>query len=295
MAFRRLFLLAALVALVALAAGPAAALAHGHKTVDKRAILLVSFGTSVPRAQAVYAKVQKAYAKAFPGVELRWAYTSGIVRRIVAKKQGKHWLSPEEALAKLMTQGYTKVAVQSLHVIPGEEYHDLVRTVQGFDLMSYHFKALIGRPLCATTDDLRAVARIMAQNLPQGRAKNQAVVFMGHGTSHPAGVVYPAMAFLLQRIDPLLIMGTVEGYPTLNDVVAALKANGVKKAYLLPFMTVAGDHAMNDMAGPEPDSWKSVLTKNGIQAEPVLRAITDIPAVVDIFVAHTKVCYAHFK
>ncbi len=295
MKIRRLAIILMLAALAALACGPAAASGHGKKAASKPAILLVTFGTSVPRAQAVFAKVERAYAKAFPGVELRWAYTSSLVRKIVAKKQGKHWLSPEEALAQLMDQGYGNVAVQSLHVIPGEEFHDLVRVVRGFAVMGSRFRPLIGLPLCSTTGDLRAVVGIMAKNLPQGRKKQEAVVFMGHGTHHPAGVVYPALAYLLQRLDPLLIMGTVEGYPTLDDVVSELKARRVKKAYLLPFMTVAGDHAMNDMAGDEPDSWKSVLAKNGIQSAPVMRALTDIPAVVDLYIAHTKACLARFK
>ena len=268
---------------------------HGHGKPAKTAILLVTFGTSVPEAQKVFDKVEQAYRKAFPDLELRWAYTAAMVRRIVAKKQGKNWLSPEEALAKLMADGFNQVAVQSLHVIPGQEFHDLMRVVQGFRSMSQGFKPLVSYPLCSTTDDLQAVAKVLCANLPAQRAKDQAVVFMGHGTHHPAGVVYPAMAYLLQKTDPLVMMGTVEGYPTLGDVVAGLKARKVKTAYLLPFMTVAGDHAMNDMAGDEPDSWKSVLTKHGIKPVPVLKAITELPAVLDIFIGHTRSCLKHFK
>ncbi len=284
---------AALLALTLPAACPAKG--HGHAKKDAKAILLVTFGTSVPRAQKVFAKVERAYKKAFPGVEVRWAYTSALVRKIVARKQGKKWLSPEEALAKLMAEGYSQVAVQSLHVIPGWEYHDLVRVVHGFKSMTHDFRPLAGYPLCATVEDLQAVVKALLNNLPAKRRKNEAVVFMGHGTSHPAGTVYAALAYLLQKHDPLLFMGTVEGYPTLADVIAGLKARGVKKAYLLPFMTVAGDHATNDMAGDEPDSWKNQMAKNGIEAVPVLRSVSEIPAVVDIFINHTKACYGHFK
>lgn len=292
----RLALAAMLILVLGLAlAGNALASGHGHKTPAKKALLLVTFGTSVPQAQKVFVGVDKAFKKAFPGLEIRWAYTSKLIRAIVAKKRGVKWLSPAEALAKLMADGYTKVAVQSLHVIPGAEYHDLVAVVHGFRAMRPHFRPLISRPLCSTTDDLKAVAAILAANLPAGRKAKQAVVFMGHGTHHPAGVVYAALAYMLQLKDPLLLMGTVEGYPELDDIVARLKAAKVKTAYLLPFMTVAGDHAMNDMAGPEPDSWKSVLKKHGIAAKPVMKAITEIPAIVDIYIKHAKACLSHFK
>ncbi len=267
---------------------------HGHKKPAKKAILLVTFGTSVPSAQKVFKTMEAAYRKAFPGVEIRWAYTAKFIRDKLAKK-GQVLLSPQAALARLMDENYTQVAVQSLHVIPGSEFHDLVAVVQGFKGMDPNFRPLIGYPLCATTDDLKAVAAALMADLPKGRTKKQAIVYMGHGTPHPAGVVYPAMAYILKEKDPLVFLGTVEGYPSLDDVKAGLLAAGVKEAYLLPFMTVAGDHAHNDMAGPEPDSWKSVLKKAGIRCIPVLKAITENPKIVDIFIAHTKNVMKHFK
>ena len=267
---------------------------HGHKKPDKTAILLVTFGTSVPKAQKVFAGVDKAYKKAFPGVEVRWAYTAKFIRDKLAKK-GQKLDSPEQALARLMSENYTQVAVQSLHVIPGAEFHDLVQVVHGFKSMSPGFRPLVSYPLCATTNDLQKVASVLLKNLPKQPKKGEAVVFMGHGTHHPGGVVYPAMDYILRKNNPRVFMGTVEGYPSLDDVVGDLKAAKVKTAWLLPFMTVAGDHAMNDMAGDEPDSWKSVLTKAGIQAKPVLKAITEIPAMVQIWITHTKHCMHHFK
>jgi len=267
---------------------------HGHKKPAKKAILLVTFGTSVPSAQKVFKTVEAAYRKAFPGVEIRWAYTAKFIRDKLAKK-GQVLLSPEVALAKLLDENYTQVAVQSLHVIPGAEFHDLLAVVHGFKDMDPNFRPLIGYPLCATTDDLQAVAAALVADLPKGRSPKQAVVFMGHGTPHPAGVVYPAMAYILKKKDPHIFLGTVEGYPTLEDVKEGLKAAKIKEAYLLPFMTVAGDHAHNDMAGPEPDSWKSVLEKAGIRCKPVLKSITENPNIVKIFIAHTKNVMKHFK
>ncbi len=292
----RLTLVAVAILVLSLAlVGNAMASAHGQKKPDKTAILLVTFGTSIPAAQKSFARIDQAFKKAFPGVEIRWAYTAKLIRRIVAKKQGKTWLSPAEALAKLMDDGYTQVVVQSLHVIPGAEFHDVEDVVHGFRNMGQGFRPLMSWPLCATANDLKAVAKALLASQPAGRKANEAVVYMGHGTHHPGGVVYAALSYLLQLKDRKTFMGTVEGYPTLDDIVAYLKAAKIKKAYLLPFMTVAGDHATNDMAGPEPDSWKSVLKKNGITAVPMLKSIIEIPAIVDIYVQHAKACFSHFK
>lgn len=286
--FRHLFLALALVLLI----GAMPALAHAGQDKKapeaKQAILLVSFGTSMPKAQAVFDGVDAAFKKAFPGVEVRWAFTSKIVRRIVAEKQGKTWQSPAEALATLRDQGYNKVIVQSLHVIPGAEFHDLVAVVTGFKAMGGCFMVRLGMPLCSTTGDLQAVAAILKKAPPAKLAKGEAVVYMGHGTHHPAGVAYPAMAYILGRGHAPFYMGTVEGYPSLDDVVALLKAAKVQKAYLVPFMTVAGDHANNDMAGDEPDSWKSVINKAGIKTQCVLEPITTNPEIIAIYVAHAK-------
>lgn len=282
--------------LCGLLALPGLALAggHGKEKPSKRAILLVTFGTSIPRAQKIFTRIDAAYRKAFPGVEIRWAYTSKIIRNKLAK-QGKVWLSPEEALAGLMAQDYTQVAVQSLHVIPGAEFHDLVAVVQGFRSMSPDFKALVGYPLCSTTDDLKAVVKAVLADLPRQRQQGEAIVYMGHGTHHPAGVVYPALQYMLQLEDPLVFLGTVEGYPELDDVKAQLVARKIKRAYLIPFMTVAGDHAINDMSGDEPDSWKSVLTKAGIECVPVLKPIADNPAVINVWIEHTRKVLQHFR
>ncbi len=291
---RRIGMLLALLLCVALVASPAWAMGHGKKPAIKKAILLVTFGTSVPRAQKVFTLVDKAYRKAFPGMEIRWAYTAKFIRDKVAKK-GLVWLAPEEALAKLMAQGYNRIAVQSLHVIAGAEFHDLLRVVHGFNGMSYGFKALVGNPLCATTGDIKRVVEAVLKAAPKARKKGEALVYMGHGTAHPGGVAYPAIAYVIGLHDPLAFLGTVEGYPTLEDVKAKLLAHKVKTAYLLPFMTVAGDHAMNDMAGDEPDSWKSVLQKAGIKCKPVIKPITEDPQVIQVWIDHTKTVLKHFK
>jgi sirohydrochlorin cobaltochelatase len=111
---------------------------------------------------------------------------------------------------------------------------------------------------------------------------------MGHGTHHPANFYYAGLQYALSRLDPLVLVGTVEGTPSLEDVRQTLKEHTVSKAYLLPFMAVAGDHAINDMAGGEKDSWMSVLSGDGLTCVPLLRGTAENPAFVTIWLDHLQ-------
>jgi len=270
--------------------------AHGEKRQEKKAILLAAFGTTVPEAQKAFDQVEARVKQAFPGIEVRWAYTSSIVRAKVAK-QGKVLLSPESALAKLMEDGYTHVAVLSLHTIPGEEFHNLNQNARLFGQMLDGFeKILVARPLLSSREDMERVAKAMLKNIPAGRKPGDAVVLMGHGTEkHPSDAIYLALYHTLQEMDPNAYTATVEGYPTIKDILPKLKEKKVKKVYLMPFMAVAGDHARNDMAGDEPDSWKSILGKEGLTCEAVLKGTAEIPEVVDIWVDHLRLVLDHFQ
>lgn len=271
---------------------------HGHGGDDDKgpAILLVTFGTSVPRAQAAFDLIEQKVRQAFPKVEIRWAYTSSIIRKKLAG-QGKMIDSPEVALAKLMDDGYSRVAVQSLHMIPGAEFHDINTNAKLFERMSGGFsKVMVSYPLLAGNENMdKVVETLMAVMIPKERAPEDAVVLMGHGTHHFADAIYSAMMYKFQKKDPNIFMGTVEGNPTFDEIKALLVKKGVKKAYLLPFMSVAGDHALNDMAGGEEDSWKSMLTKAGIQCIPVLKGMAEYDALVDIWIDNLKVGMAHLK
>lgn len=271
------------------------AVAHGDDRPDKKGILLVAFGTSVPEAQVAFKNIEEKVKAAFPDVPVRWAYTSHIIREKLAK-EGQHLDSPVVALAKMKDEGFTHVAVQSLHTIPGEEYHDLVAVAHSFKGQPNGIRRiLVGNPLLAQDEDLRKAADAMLSNVPDKREKDEAVIFMGHGTHHPGNAFYPAFQYYLWKKDANAYMGTVEGSPSLDDIMASLKARGVKKAYLIPFMSVAGDHAQNDMAGPEDDSWKSILTKAGIECETVLKGTAEYDNIVEIWVEHLKGAMSHFK
>jgi sirohydrochlorin cobaltochelatase len=186
--------------------------------------------------------------------------------------------------------------VQSLHTIGGAEFHDLMSIVNGFESMSGGFqKIFLGYPLLASSQDLEAARDAMLDNIPEERAADEAVLFMGHGTHHPSNAFYQAMAYLFQQKDPNVYVGTVEGGPLLDDILDQLKAKGTDKAYLMPFMSVAGDHVRNDMAGKGEDSWKSILTAEGIETESVLKGTAEYDNIVDIWVDHLQGAYSHFE
>jgi len=117
---------------------------------------------------------------------------------------------------------------------------------------------------------------------------------MGHGTHHPSNAFYAALMFQLQLRDPTILVGTVEGYPDLDLIQELLRKKKIKKLYLMPFMSVAGDHAKNDMAGDEDDSWKSILTKAGFECVPVLKGTAEYDEFADIWVDHVGGPLSHF-
>jgi sirohydrochlorin cobaltochelatase len=291
---RWLFNSAWIVCLVLLTAATSFA-AHGEKHAPKKAVLLAAFGTTVAEAQKSFDHIEARVKKAFPGIEVRWAFTSSIVRSKLAR-QGKVLLSPESALAKLMEDGFTQVAVLSLQTIPGEEFHGLNQNARLFGQMAGGFeKVLVALPLLSSHEDMERAAKAMLKVIPAGRKPQDAVLLMGHGTEkHPSDALYLAMHHTLQELDPNVFLSTVEGYPSLNDILPKLKANKVKRVYLMPFMAVAGDHARNDMAGDNEDSWKSVLTRNGFECEVTLKGTGEYPEIVDIWIDHLRSALAHF-
>lgn len=270
--------------------------AHGEKRPEKKAILLAAFGTTVPEARKAFVEIESRVKQAFPGIEVRWAYTSSIVRAKVAK-EGTVLLSPESALARLMEDGYTHVAVLSLHTIPGEEFHQLYQNARLFGQMAGGFEQiLVAMPLLSSHEDMERVVGAVLKSIPASRKPEDAVVLMGHGTEkHPSDAIYLAMYHTLQGMDSNVHIATVDGYPALSDILPKLKEKKVKKVYLMPFMAVAGDHARNDMAGDKPDSWKSILSKEGLTCETVLKGTAEYPEIVNVWIDHLRSVMAHFK
>ncbi len=291
---RLLVFVVAAAMMLGLLAAIAVASPYGKKKDQKTGILLVAFGSSAESAQISFDNIEEKVKAAYPDIPVKWAFTSQIIRKKLAKR-GKLLDSPELALAKMLDEGYTHVAVQSLHTIAGAEYHDLRKVVGAFQSMGGFASVILGDPLIATQKDMELVTDAILATLPKERKKDEAVVLMGHGTHHPANAFYGALMFQLQLNDPNVYLGTVEGYPDLDTILRLLKKNSIKKAYLVPFMSVAGDHAKNDMAGDQDDSWKSIITKAGIACFPVLKGTAEYDRFVDIWVDHLSGPLNHFK
>ncbi len=202
--------------------GVAAASPHGKETAQKTAILLVAFGSSEESAQVSFDNIDEKVKAAYPDIPVRWAFTSHIIRKKLAA-QGKQLDSPEVALAKMADEGFTHVAVQSLHTIAGAEYHDLRKVVGAFQMTGSFESIILGYPLLATQEDMVRVVDAILATIPRERKANEAVVLMGHGTHHPANAFYAALMFQVQLQDPNVYIGTVEGYPSLDTILALLK------------------------------------------------------------------------
>jgi sirohydrochlorin cobaltochelatase len=156
-------------------------------------------------------------------------------------------------------------------------------------------KIILGYPLMSAQEDMERTVAAILKTIPRERKKNEAVVLMGHGTPHASNAFYAALMFQLQLKDPNIFVGTVEGYPDVDVIKELMLQKKIKKAYLMPFMSVAGDHAKNDMAGDEEDSWKSVFTKAGIACVPVMKGTAEYDDFVAIWVDHIRGPLKHFE
>jgi len=292
---RQILFLLILVVALPLASGASEA-KHAAKDGKKPAILLVTFGTSVASAQTAFANIEQQVRKAYPDTEIRWAYTSKMIRKKLAK-EGKILDSPEIALARLMDEGYPKVVMQSLHMIPGQEFHEIYTNGKLFSQMSGGFEQVqVSLPLLANDAAMDKTLDIVAARIvPTERQPGEAVVLMGHGTHHPSDAIYSALMLKAQKMDANMYVATVEGAPAFDEVKADLVKKGIKKAYLIPLMTVAGDHARNDMAGDEPDSWKSRLKQVGVESVPVLKGLAEFDPIVDLWLENLQTAMARMQ
>jgi sirohydrochlorin cobaltochelatase len=253
----------------------------------KEAVLIVAFGTSIEKARVSYAKVEEEVKAAFPRREILWAWTANSLLKTAPK--GAPMLSTQEALAKLATDGVKEVTILSLHIIPGSEYSDLAKNAAAFEgLPKGLTRVRLSPPLLNDTESVATVAKALLKSVPQARKADEAVLFVGHGTHHPAGVFYPALQYYLGELDKNAFVGTVEGDLDLEKITAALKAKAIKKVWVAPLMTVAGDHATNDLFGAEPDSWKQHFQAAGIQVEAIPKGLGENPDLIALWISGLK-------
>ena len=249
----------------------------------KKAILVVSFGTSYhDTLEKTIAATENAISQAFPGWEVRRAFTSSMILKKLRTRDGLELDNVSQAMARLEGEGYTHIAVQPTHVMHGEEYEKLLRQLEPY---RNRLHIAVGEPLLDKQEDYEAVADALLGWLPAPQA-DEALVLMGHGTPHFANSAYGQLEQNLQDRCPRIFVGTVEGYPTLDRVKNQLARHPeIKKLTLAPFMLVAGDHARNDMAGDD-DSWKQELEALGYSVRCVLQGLGECPAIRQLFTQH---------
>ncbi len=209
----------------------------------KKAILVVSFGTSYheTRKKTIEACENK-IKESFKDYDFYRAFTSGMIINKLKKRDNMFIDNPSEALEKLYNAGYQEVVVQSLHIICGDEYNKLKDMVAQYE--DKFDKISIGRPLLTYIDDYRETVEAVKKDLDKMDI-DEAVVFMGHGTEHESHSSYPAIEYMFRDYGINAFVGTVEGYPELEQVIKKLKNRNINTVDLLPFMLVEGDHAIN--------------------------------------------------
>lgn len=251
----------------------------------KKAILAVSFGTSYPDTlRKTIAATEQALAEAFPGWEVRRAFTSGMIIRKLKERDGVEIENVSQAMDRLEQEGYTHVAVQSTHVMHGEEYEKMLSQLEPYRL---RMQISVGMPLLHSEGDYTSVAQALLNWLPPLDA-DEALVLMGHGTTHFANSAYAQMEHMLQGLCDRVYLATVEGYPALDSVQRQLaKRPEIRRLMLAPFMLVAGDHAQNDMSGDE-DSWAEQLKNAGYPVRCILQGLGECPAIRALFVEHCR-------
>lgn len=254
----------------------------------KYGILLVAFGSGNTQGKCALGSFEDQVRKYFPGVPIRWAFTSNIIRRRLAKEKEKTD-SLDKALTKMAFEQFSHIALQPLHVISGMEYSDIVSKVnllrknQGFPYV------LIGEPLL--TEDIHSVKQVtdaILSSIPEERKLEEPVLFMGHGNKYLVDDKYIAISNYVREQDPLVFIGTMNGSYRLEHILAELK-DSRQKVWLIPLLAVVGRHVLEDMVGEHPESWKTRIEAEGFTCIPVLKGMADKSKFVKIWLDHLAV------
>ena len=252
----------------------------------KPVILVVSFGTSYNDNRelsigAVEADIQAAY----PDWEVRRAFTAQTIIDILAERDGIQTDNVTQAMERLVADGVKRVVLQPTHLMHGYEYDDVMTEIAPY--IGQFDSFAVGEPLLSSIEDYEGVIdALLAENENVG-SEDVALVFMGHGTEHFANACYSQLQAMMHAEGyENAFVGTVESFPTVDDMLSQVAEFGASKVILQPLMVVAGDHANNDMAGDEEDSWKTAFTEAGYEVECVIEGLGQNPAIRAIYVEH---------
>ena len=278
--------------------------------IGENELLVVSFGTSFNDSRAEDVKgIEDALAAAYPDWSVRRAFTAQIIINHVQARDNEVIDNMQQALDRAVANGVKNLVVQPTHLMHGAEYDEMVEAIDGYKdkfesvAIAEPMLGEVGDDATVINDDKKAVAQAITDeackvagfdDMKAAADAGTAFVFMGHGTSHTANVTYDQMQ---TQMDDLgftnAFIGTVEGEPedtACDKVIEKVKEAGFKNVILRPLMVVAGDHANNDMAGDDEDSWKSQFVASGDfdSVDCQIEGLGRIAAVEDLYVAHTK-------
>ena len=261
---------------------------QGMEPGEKAALLLVHFGTTHDDTRALTMDALRTKVKKrFASLEVYEAYTSRIVVKRL-KTRGIAKRTPLEMLLKLCAEGYTRVLVQSTNIISGLENESLRREVER--VRPFFKEVRLGNPLLYEVEDVEKVVAILTGRHPADKRKGQHVVFVGHGTSTPATAIYSELDYMLKADGySHYHVGTIEGYPTFDTMLARLKSDKAKQVTLVPLMFVAGEHAKHDISV----EWKENLEEKGLKVLLRIEGLGQIPEIQDIFIDHIRHALKH--
>lgn len=261
---------------------------RNQDNIGENELLVLSFGTSFNDSRRLtIGAIEDQLEKSFPDYSVRRGFTANIVIDHVAKRDGEKIDDIDASLKRAVDNGVKNLVVQPTHLMNGLEYEelkgDIAQYSDAFD------KIAIGQPLLSSDDDFSRVENAIVDWTKNYDDGETAIVFMGHGTSADSNGVYQKMQDLLTKDGHTnYFVGTVEATPSLDDVMAAVKKGNYKRVVLEPLMVVAGDHANNDMAGDDKDSWKSQFEAAGYQVECLLRGLGENETIRQIYVEHAQ-------
>ena len=256
--------------------------------IGEKELLVVSFGTSFNDSRRLtIGAIEKALEEAYPEYSVRRAFTSNIIIDHVNKRDGILIDDLDAGLQRAVDNGVKELVIQPTHLMNGIEYTELSDAVAQYADAFESVK--IGAPLLTTDEDFKNVEQALVDWTKEYDDGKTAIVFMGHGTEAESNGVYAKMQELFTADGYAnYYVGTVEATPSLDDVLAAVQAGEYERVILEPMMVVAGDHANNDMAGDEDDSWKSTFEKAGYKVECLLRGLGENEAIQQMYVEHAK-------
>ena len=258
-------------------------------SVNDKEILVVSFGTSYNNSRSItIGGIESAIREAFPDWKVARAFTADTIIGILKDRDGIVVDSVQQALDKAVKEGIKTLVIQPTHLMSGFEFTDLNTLAQQY---KGKFDSLVvSSPLLTSDGDYQKVSAAITKKTASFDDGKTAICFMGHGTEADSNSDYAKMQTVLTNGGfKNYYVGTVEATPSVEDLIAAVKANpAYTHVVLVPFMVVAGDHANNDMAGDEDDSWKSRFLAENYEVTPVLEGLGQNWDIQQIYVQHVK-------